>query len=165
MVRPVLYSTNPWYSYIICNRYRGRKHVVWCSEVFCTKGLATTDFASAVGPTSTPRSIAERLHEESNKDRHSDLIRNYKKKFSWLTSLWEGEGSLSSEQAMEIRGMLKTNTCNIWRPMIYVIPREPIERANRLNHVPPSKRAGSGPEYQVFDLEEHEFDIWEWKNA
>jgi len=43
-------------------------------------------------------------------------------------------------------------------PVMYVIPRHAID-ATRIKAVRRPDRAGYGPEYQISDLERHEFDI------
>lgn len=48
-----------------------------------------------------------------------------------------------------------------WRPLIYVIPREPIENLNRLRTVPIQNRASNDVEYVIEDLRQNEFDLIE----
>jgi hypothetical protein len=50
----------------------------------------------------------------------------------------------------------------IWRPLLYVIPRAPIEAAGRLQLVPIGRRATYGLEYRIVDLMPEEFDILRW---
>jgi hypothetical protein len=51
----------------------------------------------------------------------------------------------------------------IWRPLIYLIPRQQIEAAGRLRLASASRRASIGPEWRIVDLMPHEFDIMDWR--
>lgn len=46
----------------------------------------------------------------------------------------------------------------IWKPVLYVIPKAGID-PSRIIEVKRADRAGYGPEYQILDLQPHEFDI------
>lgn len=54
---------------------------------------------------------------------------------------------------------MKSSSWKIWRPVLYVIPRAPIELAGRLHQVPHPDRASYGPELQIDDLHRNEFDL------
>ena len=55
----------------------------------------------------------------------------------------------------------KSPSWKIWRPVLYVIPREKIETSGRLKTVPHKNRAAFGTELQITDLHTDEFDIIE----
>jgi hypothetical protein len=55
--------------------------------------------------------------------------------------------------------MVDTAPFELWRPLVYVIPRTGVE--SRLKLVPMHKRAGFGPEYIIEDLRRSEFDLIE----
>lgn len=46
-----------------------------------------------------------------------------------------------------------------WRPLLYVIPTNPV--TSKIKTVPISQRAGFGSEYIIEDLSRNEFDIVE----
>ena len=58
----------------------------------------------------------------------------------------------------EIFAAIHGKAWNIWRPVLYVIPRAPIEKSGRLRAVPHMSRAAYGPELQIVDLRRDEFD-------
>jgi hypothetical protein len=162
MAGPVLYSTNPFISFDIGCKYRGNKHVVWCSEVFDPTTQATLTAGSMVAPTSSPLAIARALAAEvRNEERHSTNFKRFKQTFKRLATSWEADGSITAAQASEIRSMVTQQSYRIWRPLVFVIPRANIEASGRLINVEPTKRAGHGPEYRIFDLDTAEFDVLE----
>lgn len=117
-----------------------------------------------VAPSSSPCGLANTLLIESNsEDRHSFHRRRYRKTFKRLAALWAADGSITSDQADDIRAMVDQSSYRIWRPFVYIIPRQPIEDAGRLEIVPVRDRAGHGPEYKIKDLKLNEFDMMEWK--
>lgn len=83
------------------------------------------------------------------------------KTFKRLAKAWLADGSITKEQSAEIVGTVSSPSFKIWRPTLYVIPKEPIITGGRLISVPPKKRAAYGPELQIADLQQHEFDMIE----
>jgi hypothetical protein len=71
-------------------------------------------------------------------------------------------GEIDDRQFAEITALLRPGSWNIWKPLLYVIPRAPIEAAGRLHPVASAQRATHGPEYQIANLRPHEFDIIRW---
>lgn len=115
-----------------------------------------------IAPSSSPREIYEKLATECKREeRHSPLIKGYKKTFCRLAREWYADTSINQQQSDEIIATARAPAWNLWRPVLYVIPRAPIEAAGRLVSVPSGKRAGYGPEMQIVDLQTHEFDIVE----
>lgn len=163
MAGPVLYSTNPWFAHDIAMRYRGGKHFVWCSEFFDPTAAPAGSAATAIAPSSSPSGIYSTLKNDCEReDRHSALIKGYRKTFRRLANEWWADGSITKEQHDEIDSVAKTTSWRIWRPQLYVIPRHPIESTSRLKSVCHRHRAAYGPELQILDLAQHEFDIIEW---
>lgn len=160
MPGPILYSTNPWFATDIALRYRGGSHFAWVCECFDSKKAPAGSAAALIAPSSNPWRIYNQLREDcDNEDKHSSLIQGYKKTFSRLAKGWFGDGTLNKDQYDEIIATVKGLSWNIWRPVLYVIPRAGIE--SRLRSVSISARAGYGPELQIADLQPHEFDIIE----
>jgi hypothetical protein len=162
MVPPILYSTNPWFATDVAIRYRGGSFFAWVSEYFDARSAPVGSSAAMIAPSSTPCRIYRTLLEDVNRaDDHSALIKGYKKKFPRLAREWLAAGTLTKDQHDEIIAEVRRGTCIIWRPVLYVIPREPIEATGRLKAVPRASRAAHGPELQVIDLQQDEFDIIE----
>ena len=159
---PILYSTNPWFATDIAERYRGGIYFAWVCECFDTATVRPGSAAALIAPSSNPRRIYRLLAEECGAEEgHSPTIKGHKKTFCRLAKEWLADGSLTKEQYDEILASARAPSWRIWRPVLYVIPREPIEMAGRLISVPRPARAGYGPELQVQALRRHEFDIIE----
>lgn len=159
---PILYSTNPWFATDIAERYRGGSYFAWVYECFDTATAPAGSAAALIAPSSNPRRIYGLLAEEcAAEEAHSPTIKGHKKTFSRLAKEWVADGSLSKDQYDEILASVRATSWRIWRPVLYIIPRNPIEAAGRLRSVPRSARAGYGPELQVQGLTRNEFDIIE----
>jgi hypothetical protein len=159
---PVLYSTNPWITYDIVTRYRKGNFFVWCSEYFDSSSAIGSSAARAIAPSSCPKEIYIQLQKAwENEDRHNALVKGYITTFKRLAKAWAADGSITKGQSEEIVGTVNSGSFKIWRPTLYVIPKSPIVTAGRLISVPPKKRAAYGPELQIYDLQQHEFDIIE----
>jgi hypothetical protein len=162
MAGPILYSTNPWYATEIADRYRSGIYFAWVSECIDYAQAPTGSAQALVAPSSTPLRIYLRLDADCEaEDSHSELIKNYRKTFARLARAWLGDGSITQDQYDEIMANTRSNSWKIWRPRLYVIPREPIEAAGRLMPVRRGNRAAYGPELQIVDLRRVEFDIIE----
>ena len=157
-----LYSVNPYFSVEVANRYRGGMFYAWCSEVFSTTQQAGAAPGSAVAASSDPMTVYTQLNEAVvSEDRHDSRIRSYKRTFRSLAASWLAAGEVTQAQHDEIRSACSQPSWRMWRPLLYVIPRGPIETAGRLQLVPAGRRAGPGSEYIIADLQAHEFDIVE----
>jgi hypothetical protein len=112
-----------------------------------------------IAPTSTPHRIYQTLHEHCRtEERHSPLITGYQKTFKRLARTWMSDGSISEESGEDIIAACNQKSWRMWRPILYVIPREPIESAKRLISVKHKNRAGLGTEMQIADMMLDEFD-------
>lgn len=135
---------------------------MWCCEYFDPAAAGTATAASAIGPTSDPRTLFEQLRIHCEKEeQHSHLIKGYRKTFCRLAAEWLAATSIDRAQHDEIVATVKAPSWRIWRPQLYVIPRYPIDSAGRLISVPRRARAAYGPELQIRDLDSSEFDIIE----
>lgn len=162
MAGPILYSTNPWIALEVGRKYRGNRYFVWCSEYYDPTTAAAGTAAAAIGPSSSPKGIYDTLADDCRReDTHSALIRGYRKTFTRLAKKWVADGSITPDQASEIVAVLKSPSWRIWRPVLYVIPAQPITSAGRLHNVVHRSRAAYGPELQILDLQAHEFDAIE----
>lgn len=162
MPGPLLYSANPWFAHDISTRYLSGRYFVWCSEYFDSATAPAGSASAAIAPSSMPAGIYSRLKADvDGEDKHSSLIKGYKRTFRNLARTWHANGRITEEQSSEIVALAASNSWKMWRPMLYVIPRYPIEAAGRLLSVPHRNRAALGPELQIADLHRDEFDIIE----
>ncbi len=76
-----------------------------------------------------------------------------------LAGAWREAGEIGEEDRDEIVAMVGSATILDWRPLIYVIPFEPV--AARVKNVPRAKRASQEPEFIIEDLARSEFEIIE----
>ena len=159
MAGPILYSTNPSYAYDVGMRYRGGKFFVWCGEEFDSRHVARASGASLVAASSDPRTIYEQLaHAVTSEDHHDSRIKGYRRTFKRLAAEWASNGLITAAQRAEIEAVVKMQSWTIWRPLLYVIPRAPIESRGGLVTVAPGRRAAAGIELQIMDLDHSEFD-------
>ena len=161
---PLLYSTNCWFAHQVATLYRQGTHFVWCSEYFDPATAPPGSAASAIAPSSSPRGIYDALHGDcAREDSHSSLINGYRKKFRALAAQWLSAEEITKTQHDEIVAAVKSPSWKIWWPVLFVIPRQTIESADRLIQVSRKQRAAYGPELQIVDLRPHEFDMIEVK--
>ncbi len=160
MAGPVLYSTNCWIAHTIAQKYRNDTHYVWCSEHYDPASTSAGSVAAAIAPSSSPKTIYDTLKGDCHReDEHSSLIKGYKKTFRRLATAWRSDGSIEKDQYDEIIATIGARTWRGWRPLLFVIPVEPVK--TRIIQVPRQKRAGFGTELQILDLKSHEFDVIE----
>jgi hypothetical protein len=157
----ILYSTNPWFAHEFAIKFLGGKHFVWCCEQYDpNKGTSTSSYTFA--PSSCPKSIYDLLEGACNsEDKHCSKINDYKKTFRKLALSYFADGSISDIQRDEILAMVSSVSWKIWRPLLYIIPREPLEKGGRLIPVPLAKRASHATEWNIKDLLSDEFEIIE----
>lgn len=160
MAGPILYSASPWYSSEVAVKYRGGKFFAWVCEFFDSERDAPACSAgSLIAPSSNPRKIYEDLlHEYKAQEEHSRIIRDHKKTFRLLAKKWLASGEIGQDQFDEIIASVNARSWRIWKPMLYIIPKNGLD-PNRVVEIQRRDRAGYGPEYQICDLERHEFDI------
>lgn len=160
MPSPLLYSTNVYLKLHIQQCFRGDIHYVWCSEFFDSKTLGRYSPGSLIPPSSNPADIYRQLKSDIERgDQHSSKIAEQKASLTKLAIAWERNGEISPLQRAEIVYMVKNASFNDWRPLVYIIPRQPVDP--RVKLVPANKRAGLGMEYIIEDLKRSEFDLIE----
>jgi hypothetical protein len=144
------YSTNPYFSHIVSEKYLNKKHVVWCSDLYDTGGA----------PSSSPCELFISLQKDcESEDSHSRLIAHYKKTFRNLAVFWKANNFITSEQKDEIVFQIDSHGWKIWRPQLYIICRSLIESSNRLIRVAAQDRASTAEEWKIQDLDSSEFEI------
>jgi len=160
MAPPVLYSTNVFLKFLIQQRFRKDVHYVWCSEYFDSTTQPAYSGSSIVAPSSNPADIYRQVRRDiQEKDRHSYKINEQKASLTKLAINWELAGEITKDDKDEIVFMANNGSFDDWRPLIYVIPRGPVE--GKLKLVPIDRRASFGIEYIIDNLERSEFDVIE----
>ena len=161
MAGPVLYSTNPLFTEIVCDQYRGgRYELLWCCEVFDPSSHGAHSSAALIAPSSSPKPLYyEVLNAVRTSDGGNQKLRDYRKTFARLARDWLSKGEITQFQHDDIITLVRRNAFTIWQPRLLVIPRELVESSHRLQPVPAHKRAGVGMEFQGFNLMRSEFDI------
>jgi hypothetical protein len=157
---PILYSTNCWFAHDVAIRYRAGRHFVWCSEWFDPSRAPPGSAAAAIAPSSSPKGIFDTLRGDcKGEDTHSALIKGYRRTFKRLAKQWLAANEITRPQLDEIVAAADSRSWNIWRPVLFVIPKTPVEE--RIVTVPHQRRAAYGHELQILDLMPHEFDLIE----
>jgi hypothetical protein len=161
MPGPLLYSCNPFVAFDICMKYRGEIFYAWCSEhldAMIAPGISSAHF---IPNNSRPLWIYNYVRDAAHaEDQGNAKIRNYRKTFRSLARDWFARGEITQAQRDEIIESVKPGSWRIWRPVIYVIPRAPIESTSRrLILAPRPSRAAYGEEYIISDLRRDEFDV------
>jgi hypothetical protein len=159
-MRQLLYSTNVYLKLLIQEKYYDDMHFVWCSEYFDCQAAPKYSSSTLVAPSSNPASIyKELLRDVNGKDKHSAKITAQKTSFVARAIENFNKGIITVQQKEEIIFMVDDSPFEYWRPLLYVVPTEPIK--DRLALVPINQRAGFGDEYIIKDLKRNEFDIVE----
>lgn len=148
--------------FLIQQSYRKDIHFVWCSENFDSSKLGTYQPGANIPPSSDPAGIYRNLLEAVQKsDRHNQKIAQQKTSLKALAIEWERNREITAQDKHDIIYMVDNGSFKDWRPLIFVIPRKPIEDQKRLTTVPIQQRASNDVEYIVEDLRPNEFDVIE----
>jgi hypothetical protein len=161
MAGPVLYSTNPRFTQIVCDQYRGGRYgLLWCSEFFDPGSHGGHSPAALIPPSSSPKPLYyDVLKAVQTSDDGNRKLEDYRKTFIRLAQRWLVKGEITKFDHDDIIALIRRHRFALWVPRLLVIPREPLESSGRLQPVPAHKRAGVGMEFQAFDLLRAEFDI------
>lgn len=161
MAGPVLYSTNPRFTEIVCDHYRsGRYGLLWCSEYFDPGSHGSHSPAALIPPSSSPKPLYyDVLNAVRKSDGGNQRLKDYRRTFERLARDWLSKGQITRFQQDDIIALVRKYPFTIWEPRLFVLPRDAVEKSGRLHPVPAHKRAGVGMEFQVFDLMRAEFDI------
>ena len=161
MTRHLLYSTNVYLKLLLQERYWGDVHYIWCSEYFDCSDQSKYSSSSMVAPSSNPSSIYRELKRDvEGKDTHSAKITAQKASFTERAIQSAANGEICEDERDDILYMVERSPFEYWRPLLYVIPADPV--LSRLKLVPIKNRAGFGNEYIIEDLKRTEFDIVEF---
>jgi hypothetical protein len=155
--KQILYSTNSWLSYRIAEMFYSGKHFVWCTPFF--DGDDTPGNLFSIPPSSTPKSIAERLSQDIRQgDRHSSKIDGIKNGIIRGATLKKDAGIISADNVYEITQIVEQSRLEDFRPLVYVIPIAAVKI--HLQVVDVSLRAHPlSEEYIISDLDRSLFDI------
>ncbi len=84
MAGPVLYSTNPRFTQIVCDQYRGGRYgLLWCSEFFDPAATARHSPATWIPPSSSPKPLYyEVLNAVRSSDDGNQKLKEYRKTFT-----------------------------------------------------------------------------------
>jgi hypothetical protein len=135
---------------------------VWCSETYNPRRAQPGTSASMIAPSSSPKGIFDNLSCDcDNEDVHSALIKGCRKTYKRLANSWLSDGSINKEQRDEIITTIQSPSWNIWKPVLFLIPRTSIITPTRIRAVAAGQRAAYGPEFQIQDLDASEFEIIE----
>lgn len=147
--------------YLINERYRAGTHYVWCSESFDSQTLGAYATGATVPPSSNPKDIFFDLKKAVNTtDKNNTKIKEQISGLAALAVKWEQAGEISAADKNDILYMVNEPAFfRHWRPLLYVIPRAPVDL--RLNPVPAAQCASLGSEYIITDLRTTEFDVIE----
>jgi hypothetical protein len=146
---------------MIQERYRGDLHYVWCGDCFDGKRSSAYSSSALVPPSSNPADIYRELRRDvDGRDTHSAKIAAQKASFMSLAIKWFAAGEITANDRDDIVYMVNHAPFDLWRPLLYVIPRAIVQP--RIQLVPVSQRAGFGNEYIIPDLSRSEFDLVEF---
>ena len=161
MAGPVLYSTNPRFTEIVCDHYPGGRYgLLWCSEFFDPGSQGAASHAALIAPSSSPKPLYyEILNAVRSSDGGNQKLKEYRKTFAKLARDWLSKGEITQFQHDDIIALVTRYQFTIWQPRLFVIPRGAVTNTGGLHPVPAHKRAGVGMEYQVFDLPRAVFDV------
>ncbi|MET0465867.1 MAG: hypothetical protein ABW007_22080 [Chitinophagaceae bacterium] len=155
----ILYSTNTWLAYRIAQAYYDEKHYVWCTPYFSPD--SSVGYDHTVPPSSSPSELYDSLHEDvARGDRHSTKVEMNKAGILKGAIAKERVGAINKKQRLEIYAIVRRAEMRDFRPLLYVIPFQPI--AKLVKEVPIEERAHPlSEEYKIELLPRKYFDIVE----
>jgi hypothetical protein len=157
----ILYSTNVFLKYHVCQQYRGDVHYVWCSEQFDSRVVGAYNPGALLPPSSNPADIYRDLKAAvAATDTHNAKIAEQRVSLIARATAWEAAGEITAVHRDEIIYFAQQVDFRYWRPLLYVIPCT-AAILPRLQNVPAPNRAGLGAEYIIQDLQRNEFDLLE----
>jgi hypothetical protein len=160
MATHFLYSTNPFIKYYIQREWRGDVHFVWCSEFFDSHRAPSYSSAASVPASSNPLDIYRDLvGAVRGGDRHNAKINDQRQKLVSRAAQWHADGEIDESARDEIVWLATNAALDVWRPLIYLIPRHLV--LSRAKPVPAALRAGLGNEWTIEDLKGVEFEVME----
>ena len=157
----ILYSTNVFLKFHIQQLYYNDLHYVWCSDNFDSAKVSAYSAGHLVPPSSNPADIYRQLKAETTKkDRHSSKILEQQNSIKNQAVRYHASGSITETAKEDIFFMVDNASFDDWRPLLYLIPKQPI--LSRVEQVPIAKRASNGMEFIIKDLLSTEFHVIEF---
>jgi|ERR1700730_1238117 len=155
----ILYSCYTWLSYKINEQYYGNRHYVWCTPFLNPNSRFSRE--NAVPPTSSPFEIYENLYKEVDRgERHSAKISQNRLGILRGANIQKRNGKINDSAHQDIRSIVKEAQIADFRPLIFVIPFEPV--AKRIVQVAIKDRAHPlSQEFIIEHLERDAFDVIE----
>jgi hypothetical protein len=149
--RLLLYSINSWLSYKIAEAYFQDVHYVWCSPFFNATRINP--------PSSNPIDIYNNLRSDvDGKDRHSSKIEQIRAGIIKGANIKKNHGIITEEQEQEIIEIVNAAEIEDFRPLIYIIPTEKVEKIVKQVSVK-YKADKFSQEYIIEELHKNMFDI------
>ena len=107
MAGPILYSTNPWFTEIVCEHYRNRRYQVWCSEVFDPASHGSSTLTALTPPSSSPKPLYyEVLNAVQTSYQGNQKIIQYRRTFRRLVRDWFSRNEISQTDRDDILAMV-----------------------------------------------------------
>lgn len=157
--KSVYYSCATWLSLQVNRLYYGNVHYVWCAPYFDPRSPLNPH--NVVPPTSSPKEIYWSLKKEvDEKDRHSAKIAQNKAGIRRGADINLKLGTIGADQHTEIMDIVGAAEISDFRPLLYIIPANPVE--SMLKRVPVKDRAALfSEEYIIESLPRTLFDAIE----
>lgn len=157
--KQVFYSCCTWLSYQINRLYYNNVHYIWCAPYFDPQSRLNPD--NNVPPTSSPKEIYWNLKKEvESGDRHSAKVAQNRIGIQKGADHKLRSGIITNEQHTEITEMIAAAELHHFRPVLYIIPAEPIQKI--IHPVPIKDRAHIlSEEYIIEQLPRALFDAVE----
>lgn len=151
------YSANTVLAGTIAEQYYGDVHWVWCSDHFDES--TAPPHGPGLAPSSTPANLIREYREAvRGADRHSAAIARNKAGIVRGAATKRSMGAITVAQEREISDIVYSADTRSFRPLLYLIPREPVEHL--VTAVPVKERANPAvPEYRIESLPRHLFDV------
>lgn len=157
----LLYSVNTYLAWAINDRYYNGRHFVWCSEVFDPRARGALSAHASTPPSSNPRDIYLDLRRAAESgDLGSPKIRETRNGIMNGANVNLSNGLIQATTFDEIVTVVDAADIRDYRPLLYVIPYEPMKA--RVRPVPVARRAHPlSREFVIEDLLTNEFDVIE----
>ena len=157
------YSANSYLSYLVNRRFYNGQHYVWVSPVFNPATLDAMHEWRNIPTSSSPHDVYLTYRDSVNTaDRHSDIIKQNIRGIKRGALKWLDDKKIDQHQYQSILYMVKNAQLADFRPLLYLIPAHVVQ--TKLQPVESKLLANPlGPEYRIFDLQQNEFEIMEFK--
>jgi hypothetical protein len=157
----LLYSTNTFLAFKIAEQFYGDLHYVWCSPDFSSANVPSLAYSNP--PSSSPRDIYERLHEDVTRgDKHSAKVLANRTGIQNGATQKANLGVITDKQKREIYSIANQASIQFFKPLLFVIPLSSVGHLIQL--VPVRKRANPlSREYIVEQLPRACFHVLDYR--